>query len=300
LSDFSLTLNRYYNNIFGDYFLQLNIDYLLGNVGPSAFDEFEADMLNQDYALDMRRVRQNAIDTCVKIVLEDPKEELVAGWTLSCPKEANTLRTLPFEECVLLLTDAAFYFCRFDWDAEKVASFERVDVTDITEIWRGAYITSTLGPTHTDEAKNAGFALRYKTNGIAVVRSNTRALNNEQTADDENADKNELEKQEQPEKNESRLLAFKALPPKSSAAKQTREGESGSNDMSETELVKHICDELRSVMVAAAKKANGFDHLQLDKIADVQEKDVVSAAEARKSTGYIESLGYAVKKLVWS
>ncbi|TLD06792.1 hypothetical protein E2P81_ATG10394, partial [Venturia nashicola] len=174
LSDFSLTLNRYYNNIFGDYFLQTCIDYYLGHAGPNVFDEFETDMMSQDYALDMRRVRQNAIDTCIKIVLEDPKEDLVGGWTLSCPHEANTLRSLPFEECVFLLTDTAIYFCRFDWTTEKVGSFERVELSDVTEIWRGAYITSTLGPTHTDETKNVGFALRYKTNGHALVRTNTR------------------------------------------------------------------------------------------------------------------------------
>ncbi|KAK4545326.1 hypothetical protein LTR36_003506 [Oleoguttula mirabilis] len=297
LSDFSLTLNRYYNNIFGDYFLQMNIDFYLGNVGPSAFIDFEADMMGKDYALDMGRIRQNAIDMCIKIVLEDPTEDLVAGWTLSCPREANTLRSLPFEECVLLLTDAALYFCRFDWDAEKVGSFERIALADITEVWRGAYITSTLGPTQTNETKNVGVALRYKTSGQAVVRTNTRAMQNEKLAEDENSGKNELEKQAQPEKEESRLLAFKALPPSSSAAKQ---GGEDSDHMSEQELVKHICDELQRLMMSVAHKQRGFDHLELEKVPNVEEKDIISVADARKRTGYMESLGYSLKKLVWS
>ncbi|KAK4556743.1 hypothetical protein LTR86_006314 [Recurvomyces mirabilis] len=301
LSDFSLTLNRYYNNIFGDYFLQLNIDYLLGNVGPTAFDDFEADMLNQDYALDMRRVRQNAIDTCVKIVLEDPREDLVAGWTLSCPKEANTLRTLPFEECVLLLTDAALYFCRFDWDAEKVGSFERIDLVDVTEMWRGAYITSTLGPTHTNESRNVGFALRYKTHGQAIVRTNTRSLNNEEAAEDENKGKDELEKQKQPEKDESRLLAFKALPPKETAVKHGGgDSDDQASKLSEVEFIKQVCDEVHKVMVIVMEKKTGMDHLELEKVSAVEEKDIVSLVEARKSTGYMESIGYSLKKLVWS
>lgn len=294
LSDFSLTLNRYYNNIFGDYFLQTCIDYYLGHAGPAVFDEFENDMMSQDYALDMRRVRQNAIDTCIKIVLEDPKEDLRGGWTLSCPHEPNTLRSLPFEECVLLLTDAAIYFCRFDWTTEKVGSFERVDLNDITELWRGPYITSVLGPAHTDEEKNVGFALRYKTNGHAMVRTNTRSLQNEHAAEDENSAKgSELEKQKTPEKDESRLLAFKALPPKSSASRRdSHEGHS----MNEAELVRFVTGELHGAMV----KARRADQLEEEETPKLEDRDVVSVAEARRATGLVESLGYSLKKLVWS
>lgn len=293
LSDFSLTLTRYYNNIFGDYFLQACIDYYLGKVGPQVFEEFEADMMSQDYALDMRRIRRNGIETCIKIVLEDPKEELRAGWTLSCPKEANTLRTLPFEECVLLLTDQALYFCRFDWDTEKVASFERVDLRDLVAIWRGAYITSALGPTHLDEEKNVGFALRFKTNDRALVRRNTRSLRNEEEAEDENAGKDELEKQEQPEKDETRMLAFKALPPQASASKGQG---NDSAEASEVELVKRVCSEVyRSMAALRMREGEGQDSLP-----GIEEKDVISAAEARKATGYMESIGYSLKRLVWS
>ncbi|KAK0310917.1 hypothetical protein LTR82_014520 [Friedmanniomyces endolithicus] len=306
LSDFSLTLNRYYNNIFGDYFLQLNIDYLLGNVGLDAFGEFEADMRGQDYALDMRRVRQNAIETCVKIVLEDPKEEFVGGWILACPREANTLRSLPFEECVLLLTDAGVYFCRFEWDAEKIGSFERVDLRDLREVWRGVYVTDTLAAAHVDEGRNVGFAMRYATKGQAVVRRNTRSVGNQRVAEDEGAGKGELEKQavdgkgEKGEKREMRLLAFKALPPKSSASKSREDGGDGAEGaMSEAETVMHICDELRRRMVAAVRKAEAADHTPEEKVPQVEERDVVSVAEARKGTGYIETLGYSLKKLVW-
>lgn len=297
LSDFSLSVNRYYNNILGDYFLQVCIDFYLGNVNASAFEDYETNMMSQDYALDIRRVRQNAIDTCMQIVLEDPDEDFVAGWTLSCPHEANTLRSLPFEECVVLLTDAALYFCRFDWDAEKVGSYERVDLIDITELWRGAYIISTLNPAQTDEAKNVGFALRYNTHGKAIVRTNTRSMGNEKAAADENEGKDELEKQKQPEKDESRLLAFKALPPKSSAAK----GDNAEiSSLTETELTRHVCDELHKLMSLARRRANGHDHLSLDKAPEVEEKDVISIGDARKSTGYMESIGYSLKKLVWA
>ncbi|KAK4985074.1 hypothetical protein LTR66_007539 [Elasticomyces elasticus] len=298
LSDFSLTLNRYYNNIFGDYFLQTCIDYYLGNAGPGVFDDFEADMSNKDYALDMRQVRQNAIDTCVKIVLADPQEDLVAGWTLSCPQQANTLRTLPFEECVLLLTDAALYYCRFDWNTEKVGSFERVDLQEIESLNYGAYITSTLGPTHLDDKKNVGFVVRYKPHGEALVRTNTRSMQNEKTA--ENAEEGKKDVKVKP--SESRVLAFKALPPSAAAARSESPEPVG---MSEFEQVKHVCEEIRRAAVAVvARDTAGVEEIAGGKNEgeelQVEEKDVISVADAKKSTGLLETLGYGFKKLIWS
>ncbi|SMR47913.1 unnamed protein product [Zymoseptoria tritici ST99CH_3D1] len=287
LSDFSLTLNRYYNNIFGDYFLQTNIDYLLGNAGPLVFEEFETDMMSQDYALDMRSVRQNAIDTCIKIVLEDPKEDFLSGWTLSCPRQSNSLRTLPMEECVLLLTDAALYFCRFDWETEKVGSFERVEMLDLKALWRGTYITSTLGEAHLDESRNVGFAVKYSQSGGSVVRTNTRSLSVSEGPSQEEAEKKSGKANEV-------LLAFKALPAKASAVK----GWGTEEDMSEGELVRHICEEIRKTWEKAARKDRGGELGSQGLV--VEERDVLSAADARKSTTYIESLGYSLKKLVWS
>lgn len=290
LNDFSLTLNRYYNNLFGDYFLQTNIDYFLGNAGPSVFDEFETDMMSQDYALDMRNVRQNAIDTCIKIVLEDPKEDFIAGWTLQCPRQSNTLRSMPFEECVLLLTNSALYFCRFNWGTEKVGSFERVDLVDIKALWRGTYITSTLGEAHTDPAKNVGFALKYQSLA-PTVRTNTRSLS---VSDGSEAAGGSSDKKAASGKDQSIILAFKALPPKASAAKD----EHGVADMNEVDSVKHICEEIGKALNAARQRsAEGGEG---DDALKIEEKDIISVAEARKSTSYVESLGYSLKKLVWS
>ena len=134
-----------------------------------------------------------------------------------------------------------------------------------------------------------------------------KRLQNEKAAEEETSTGSEgtavasakdvVENKEQPVKEESRLLAFKALPPKSTAAK--REGEDASA-MSERELVKHICDELQRLITAAAHKERGFDHLELVKLPKVVEKDVISVADARKRTGLVESSGYSLKKLVWS
>ncbi|KAK5163467.1 uncharacterized protein LTR77_010649 [Saxophila tyrrhenica] len=294
LSDFSITLTRYYNNMIGDYFLQTCIDFFLGNEGQGVFEEFETEMVSKDYSLDMRRVRESAIETCVKIVLEDPSEKLLAGWTMGCPKQSNTLRSLPFEECVVLLTSAAFYLCRFDWDTEKVGAFERVDLCDVTEVWRGAYITSALGETHLDEAKNYGFALRYSTKGNSIVRRNTRTLQNKGETSSENAGKDELQKQAEPEKDESRMLAFKALPPSSTAAKGDVEA---TEKMNEVRLVTHVCDRLRDT--ARTAKARMYP-IHADDDIQVEEKPIISAADAKKSTGYMESIGYSLKRMVWS
>lgn len=297
LSDFSLTMNRYYNNMFGDYFMQTCIDYFLGNAGSSVFDDFETDMMSKDYALDIKRIRQSAIDTCARMVIEDPDEVLIGGWTMSCPKEANTLRTLPFEECVVLLTKPSLYFCRFQWDTDKVEGFEKVDLGDIQEIWRGAYITSALGEGHLDETKNYGFALRYKTTQRSIIRRNTRSLQNEGEVEDENSGKNEIQKQAAPEKDNTRLLAFKALPPSSSAAKHDGDG---AEDMSETQLVTQFCDQLCKAAEAVQQAGPGSEDNENGTLVVVQERDVISVAEAKKNTGYVESIGYSLKRLVWS
>ena len=327
LSDFSLTLNRYYNNIFGDYFLQTCISYYLGNADLTVFEDFETDMMTRDPSLNLRKIRESAIDTCTKIVLEDPQEDFMTGWTLSCPASAESLRSLPFEECVLLLTDKALYFCRFDWTTEKVGSFERVDLTEIEGLHYGAYITSTLGPTHTDETKNVGFVLKYRPLEQAMVRTNTRSLANEKPA--EEAD---VEHQEQVEKaaneptatstNDSkidekkpdiRVLAFKALPPSRSARKDEDDDDEGMEDstaaatskgqLSETALVRQICEEIDRLASTAVKqsseRAEGKQG-QSDKGWKVEEKDVVSLSEAKRQTGYLETLQYSLKKLVWS
>ncbi|KAI5367807.1 Putative SAC domain, inositol phosphatase, hSac2 domain-containing protein [Septoria linicola] len=311
LSDFSLTLNRYYNNIFGDYFLQTNIDYFLG-ASPIVFEEFETDMQTQDYALDMNVIRQNAIDTCIKIVLADPDEELVSAWTLSCPRMSNTLRSLPFEECVLLLTEKALYFCRFDWDTDKVGSFERVDLLDIREIWRGPYVTSALGPSHVDETKNYGFAIRYTNQGPSTVRTNTRSLSvgqgsTKNVPDSDAKVENIVRKGMQDDSNrrihsspgigETRVLAFKALPPKrhEESTKQTDAAK-----MKEVEAVKSMTGALERALRKASEQDSGPDFDESKDALEVQEHDIISAAEAKKSTSYVESLGYSLKKLVWA
>jgi hypothetical protein len=297
LTDFSLTLTRYYNNIVNDYFAQNVIDFVLGNVDEEVFIDFEADMKAHDYAVDLRKVRQSAIDTCVRICMEDANEELTGGWTLSCPREPDSLRSVPFEESVLLLTNKALYFCRMDWTTEKVRAFERIELETVDGLARGSYITSTFGTREMDEKKNVGFVVRYSPGGGDLVRVNTRSLGGE-AADEA---KKVKDKKSDAKSGSDKLLAFKALPPRSSFA-----GGQGNDQKppSEIDLIKMVTEQI----AVAVNKSNDVGEQELVKGGEeqksgklvVEEKDIVSFAEAKRSTGYLEQLGYSLKKLVWA
>ncbi|OJD30859.1 uncharacterized protein BKCO1_5500035 [Diplodia corticola] len=377
LTDFGLTLSRYYNNIVNDYFAQAVIDYLLGRATEDIFFDFEDDMKAQDYAIDLRKVRQLAISRCAELVIEDPQEDLLHGWTLSCPAKSSSLRSLPFEECVLLLTERALYFCRFDWGTEKVREFERIELEDVKGLAKGTYITSTLAPRHMDESKNVGFVVQYVHTGANLMRVNTRSLATEKSesgAQTEAEAKQEAERkkadgelgdqaEEQSESGkmqmapegdkpsvkdvdapaakvneptplallkkktstmlntapppppgvENRYLAFKALPPKSSFATTSGSNDADAEPPSERELVGMICEEIKRAKVQRLKTVQetgggrgrdaggkGKDATRDGEDLQIEDRDVVSLAEAKKSTGYLEQIGYSLKKLVWA
>lgn len=294
LTDFGLTLTRYYNNIVNDYFAQAMIDYLLGRATDTIFAEFEADMKNSDYFIDLRKVRQAAIERSAGIVIEDKEEDLIHGWTLSVPTSADALKTATFEEAVLLLTEKALYFCRLDWGTEKVREFERISLEQVEGIFRGVYITSTLAQRHMDEEKNFGFLIRYRADfENEIIRRNTRSL------DSHNEPKKSTKGEEK-----GRFLAFKALPPRTSVSST----EGNDTPENEVEVVKSICDEIanevnkvRRVDTLKNKPSSqegADDHKDEDLV--VEKKDIISLADAKKSTGYLEQLGYSLKKLVWA
>ncbi|KAH8728124.1 SacI homology domain-containing protein [Phaeosphaeriaceae sp. PMI808] len=298
LTDFGLTLTRYYNNIVNDYFTQALIDYLLGRATDTIFAEFEADMKSSDYFIDMRKVRQQAIERSAGIVIEDQEEDLCQGWTLSVPTSANQVKTATFEEAVLLLTNKALYFCRLDWGTEKVREFERIQLENVQGLMRGVYITSTLAQRHTDAEKNVGFVVRYKAGGgSGRVRRNTRTLDPGATNDDVHDDKI-LQKED----DKGRFLAFKALPPRSSISS----GDTQDSPDNEVEVVKSICDEIARVANETKVKWNvpgtaqeGLEYESQNRELQVEEKDIISLADAKKSTGYLEQFEYSLKKLVW-
>jgi hypothetical protein len=298
LTDFGLTLTRYYNNIVNDYFAQAVIDYLLGRATETIFAEFEADMKNNDYFIDVRKVRQQAIERCASRVIEDQDEDLIHGWTLSVPTSANHVKTATFEEAVLLLTEKALYFCRLDWGTEKVKEFERIALENVQGLMKGVYITSTLAQRHMDAEKNVGLVIRYRADAAGeVVRRNTRALDSGAANDEQKKDEKKTKAEE------GRFLAFKALPPRTNVPASSDGGQEKAEN--EGEVVEEICEEV--VRVAnKAKKATpaavvehaGSENVQ-DRTLQIEEKDIISLADAKKSTGYLEQIGYSLKKLVW-
>ena len=290
INDLGLTLSRYFNNAISDYFSQAAIDYLLGNVNAQVFEDFETDMMSRDPGYSVQKVRANAIETSAKIVIADPSEDLIGGWTLLSPREPNTVKTFPFEELVLLVTDIALYRVNFDFNIEKVSSFERIDLRSIKGIIRGAYITSTLTAAQVDETRNVGLAIKYRPGKEDIARVNTRSLsstvdlNSAKDADAEGVSSQGIYREEV---SSLKILAFKALPARSSLTNV--EGQEKSR-MSEQEYVNSICDEVQRAALGDHSAVSGF----------VEDKDIISLEEARKSTGLLEQWGHSLKKMVWA
>ncbi|OJJ45711.1 hypothetical protein ASPZODRAFT_2108733 [Penicilliopsis zonata CBS 506.65] len=300
LNDFALTLSRYYNNLVNDYFSQACIDYLLGNVSTRVFGEFAAEMQSADPGISVQKLRQNAIETSCKIVIDDQAEDFLGGWTMLTPREPSTLRSLPFEEAVLLLTDAAVYSCRFDWNTDKVLSFERIDLRHIAHITYGTYITSILTDRQTDEADNVGLLLLYREGDAHALRVNTRSLQSSASlppppSTTANFDWDISSWLKNGGNKNQRFLAFKALPlatsvlPGAASSRHPRRP-----TVRQRDFVRSICEEIERAMRACQEPP----HAEGPSVID--EADIISLAEAKKRTGYFEHLVYDIKKMVWA
>lgn len=149
LTDFGLTLSRFFTNAVSDFFTQAAIDFLLGNVTSKVFEEFEGEMITADPAVSMKKVRENAVETSAKIVVEDENEAVLGGWVFLTPSGEGSRRKLPLRDTVILITDQAVYRCRFKFGVEKVSEFERVKLKDVIGIQWGN------NPTPPDQRNNA-------------------------------------------------------------------------------------------------------------------------------------------------
>jgi hypothetical protein len=283
-----------------DYFSQATIDFLLGNVTSLVFEDFETNMMSGDPAVSMQKMRQQAVEVSQKLVVADEHEEFIGGWTLLTPQVSNTIKSMPFEELVLLLTDAALYACRFDWSMEKVSSFERMDLRHILSLKYGTYVTSTLSATQADEKRNVGFVVTYKVGKNDITRVNTRSMSKVQSRDE--ADllggtsvlpppvsglAGLIKSQSTPI---NRVLALKALPARSAVA----EGYD-TPKVSEIKHVKAICSEIERMVCYGQVPEAGTERRGI-----VESGDIISLADAKKSTGLFEQLGHSLKKMVWA
>lgn len=279
-----------------DYFSQAVIDVMLGNLSWTAFEDFESTLMSQDPGISINRIRENAIETCRRLVIQDESEDLIHGWTMLAPAIENTLRTLPFQEAVVLLTDAAIYCCKFDWTTEKVASFEKVDLRSVTKIRYGAYITSTFTERQRDESMNVGVVIIYTPGTGSMIRTNTRSLQNSvepaggnsNTEDRIDGGTGVLSWLAPKQSSSSRALAVKVIP-------VTPDREKSVTSQTSTpalETAEHIVDEIRRAIAGDSKEEQ--------KNVEVEQGEVISLAEAKKRTGYIEQIGYSLKRLVWA
>ena len=274
--------------IISDYFSQATIDYLLGNVNEEVFDEFEANLQSKDPAMSMATVRANAIEISSKIAISDEHEDLVRGWTFLSPSEPNRVR--PLDECVLLLTVAALYRVRFDWNIDKVHSFDRIDLSNIRVLLKGTYITNTLSASQRDPERNIGFILKYVPGASNIVRQNTRALDS--VVDSGSRDETKVryepsQSQDQSNTSELKVVAFKALPARDSSTSDERHG---TPLVSEKETVDLVCEDIKRAVLGDQKEATAF----------IEDQEIVSVEDAKRSTGLIEQWSHSLKKMVWA
>ncbi|KAI0095508.1 SacI homology domain-containing protein [Daldinia grandis] len=312
VNDLGLSLTRFYNGMVNDYFSQAAIDFFLGNVSSMVFEEFEATMMSKDPGVSMSKMREQAIETSQKIAIEDDKEDFIGGWTLLSPHVSDTLKALPFEEVVLLLTDTALYLCRFDWKLDKVSSFERVDLAHIVSIKVGTYITSAISPAEADESKNIGIVVTYEPGKFDIKRTNTRSLSSMSgRSDDSSGAKNVLKDPAaapaavsgilnqgifnaitgKPQTQAQRKIALKALH-STTAVSDTKDVKK----MTESEQINVIAAEIeRLVFYNQPAPASSEERKSI-----IEKGDIISLAEAKRSTGILEQLGHSIKKLVWA
>ncbi|ERT01765.1 hypothetical protein HMPREF1624_00059 [Sporothrix schenckii ATCC 58251] len=311
LTDAGLSLTRFFNGIVNDFFLQTTIDFLLGNVTDKIFDEFEANMRTKDPAMSMQKMREQAVDLCQRRVVADESEEFIGGWTLIAPYDADiSLTTPPFEEVVLLVTDAALYLCRFDWNLDKLSSFERVELSHIDKITIGTYIVSTVSPMQMDEERNVGFMVWYRPGRDDIRRINTRSLSSMHVGDGTAGNTAEQSTSAaealstsiamllniRPSSPPVKRLAFKALYSESSLAPSAT-ASAGETMVKRTEKdqIVSIATEIERLVQLSRPVPLGVERKSI-----IGKGDIVSVAEARKSTGLLGHLGHSLKKLVWA
>lgn len=256
--------------------------------------------MSGDPGVSMSKLREHAVDMCQKLVVADEQEEMIGGWTLLTPSTPNKIKPngAPFVETVLILTDAALYCCKFDWNIEKVSSFERVDLQHITSIKCGTYITSTLSATQADEQRNVGLVISYRAGANDIIRVNTRSMSSipsREGADLLSGSSVAPEKSTSSTKPTSKateaatcVLALKALPTRSAVV-------DGSESLSEIEQVRTICSEIERMALHGQVVEVGSERKTL-----IVKGDIISLADARKNTGLLEQISHSLKKLVWA
>lgn len=155
---------------------------------------------------------------------------------------------------------------------------------------RGTYITSTLTPAQVDESRNVGLVIKYRPGKEDFARVNTRSLSSAVDLNDAKDTDGEVVPSQGSlidEMSSLKILAFKALPARSSLA-----GIEGDEErrMSEKAVVTAICDEVQRAAHGSHSAVSGF----------VEDEDIISLQAAKKNTGLLEQWGHTLKRMVWA
>lgn len=85
---------------------------------------------------------ERLVESCARLIISEG-ETRIAAWTFLAPLIQGTkVGTGGFEETVVLLTETALYVASFDFALDKVSSFTRIRLSDITQICHGMYLAS--------------------------------------------------------------------------------------------------------------------------------------------------------------
>ncbi|CBQ72258.1 conserved hypothetical protein [Sporisorium reilianum SRZ2] len=171
INDATNSVYRMVQGAVTDFFRQTVLDFTYGSIGLHGLERYYDDLNSRDPSESIRlaRVRASAIESCRREVVPE-SEELLGGWTLCSPLQANTVQALKLEEKVALLTPKALYVCSYDFGSEKLNEFTKVLVGDIVGIQQGLYVTSPNESSHPED--NWGFVVTYLN---SISRSNTTA-----------------------------------------------------------------------------------------------------------------------------
>ena len=164
LNDARNAIRRYYTNTVRDFFGQLVIDHLLGVVDNRAVERFEASLHFEEMEaiVAKQQLQQHALEISLRILLGDDNDSLGA-WTLLSPSNKTDLLS-ELRERQVILTESKVYVCEFDYDLDRVAHFIEIDLSDISRIRIGPYITSTVHESFTNTNSNYGFVIIYTDN----------------------------------------------------------------------------------------------------------------------------------------
>ncbi|KAJ1997783.1 hypothetical protein H4R26_005701, partial [Coemansia thaxteri] len=162
VSDASYSLARLWISTFRDYFSQSVLDFAMGH--QSVSDVFrtivELRSREPDYALQLAQTREAAVEASVAIVVHDG-ECVQLACVVHTPMTSDTLKLYGTIDSVIILTDAAVYMCRYDYQLEKVHEFQRIGLAGISRVQHGMYITDILAPHSLDATLNHGVVLYY-------------------------------------------------------------------------------------------------------------------------------------------